>query len=432
MDTLEKETIETQTKNPTVSRCQCAACGRGERRYGRVRAFALLCLMLITGFFGGFMAPRIERLFAEQITFLGMGTDSSLKTEQVRVMAEENVVADLVEKNSPGVVSIVISKDVPKVRNYFNNPFGFPFFSPFGSDQSRNLPQETERQKVGSGSGFFVSTDGLIVTNKHVVSDEQAEYTVILSDKSEHQAKVLARDPSNDIAVIKIEGSGYPALVLGDSDQVRAGETIIAIGNPLGEFENSVSRGIVSGLKRSLNAGSGSGDSEHLSDIIQIDAAINPGNSGGPLFDLSGEVIGVNVAMAQGAESIGFSLPINQVKRIVEQVKTTGKISFPYLGVRSITLNDDLKKKTSLPFNYGALVLRGDTLTDFAVVPGSPADKAGIVENDIILEIDGKQVDENHGLMYYMGQHSVGDEITLKLWHKGDIKDVRVRLEERQ
>jgi serine protease Do len=210
------------------------------------------------------------------------------------------------------------------------------------------------------------------------------------------------------------------------------GETIIAIGNPLGEFENSVSRGIISGLKRSLEAGSGRGDSEHLSGIIQIDAAINPGNSGGPLLNLSGEVVGVNVAMAQGAENIGFSLPINQVKRIVEQVRTTGKMSFPYLGVRTITLNEELKKKTSLPFDYGALVLRGETMTDFAVVPGSPADKAGIVENDILLEINGERIDEEHSLIGFMGRYAVGDEITVKLWHKGETKDIRVRLEERQ
>nr|MBP9728482.1 trypsin-like peptidase domain-containing protein [Candidatus Moranbacteria bacterium] len=268
-------------------------------------------------------------------------------------------------------------------------------------------------------------------TNKHVVADEQAEYTVILGDKTEHPAKVLARDPSNDIAVIKIEGENFPVLTLGDSDTIRVGETIIAIGNPLGEFENSVSRGIISGLKRSFEASSGMGDSERLSGIIQVDAAINPGNSGGPLFSLEGVVVGVNVAMAQGAENIGFALPVNQVKRIVEQVRTTGRLSFPYLGVRSITLNDALQKKTGLPYNYGALVVRGDTITDFAVIPGSPADKAGIVENDILLEINGEKIDETHGLISFMGQYAVGDEVTVKVWHKGEVKDIKVKLEER-
>lgn len=412
-------------------------------RHGRGQVLAFFVLTLLSGFIGGLFAPRAEQYVGQWLPFLSgenQTTQPKLSPEQVRVVAEDNVVADLVAERSPSVVSIVISKDVPKVRSFFGSPFGMPFFDPFGSGSENST--ETEKQKVGSGSGFFVSADGLVVTNKHVVADERAEYTVITQNGTEYSAKVLARDPSNDIAVIKVDGSprsdsgeagqDFPAVTLGDSDRVRVGETIIAIGNPLGEFENSVSRGIISGLKRNLDASSGRGDSEHLSDIIQVDAAINPGNSGGPLFNLSGEVIGVNVAMAQGAQSIGFSLPINQVKRIVEQVRTTGKLSFPYLGVRSMMLNDDLKKKTQLPFNYGALVLRGETMTDFAVVPGSPADKAGIVENDIILEIDGKKVDSDHSLISYIGQHNVGDEITIKLWHKGETKDIKVRLEERQ
>ena len=407
------------------------------RHHRKGAPLMLLILTLLSGFVGGLFSPVVSQHLTSYLpaSLVGDGSQSGDNKEQSQlrmVVSEENVVADLVEKSLPGVVSIVISKDVPKLKNSSNNPFGFPFFSPFGSRSQQGVGStEMEKKKIGSGSGFFVFSDGLIVTNKHVVADEQAEYTVILGDGTEYTAKVLARDPSNDIAVIKIEGKDFPVLTLGDSDVVRVGETVIVIGNPLGEFENSVSRGIVSGLKRNLNAGSGFGDSERLSDIIQIDAAINPGNSGGPLFNLSGQVIGVNVAMAQGAENIGFALPVNQVKRIVEQVRTTGKLSFPYLGVRSITLDDELKKKIGLPFNYGALVVRGDTITDFAVLPGSPADKAGIVENDIILEIDGKKVDLDHSLVYYMGQHLAGDEVTIKLWHKGETKEVTVKLEER-
>lgn len=391
------------------------------KSYSKRKLVVFLILALLFGFAGGMIAPALQERFAQYLPEILRPMNSVLEKNTV-VLSEESAVADLVEKNSPGVVSIVISKDVPKVRSFF----GFPFFD------SETGNAETKKQKVGSGSGFFVSSDGLIVTNKHVVADEEADYTVLLGNGDEYKATVLARDPSNDIAVIQIEGKDFPVLTLGDSEKIRVGETIIAIGNPLGEFENSVSRGIVSGLRRNLDAGSGLGDSEHLSEIIQIDAAINPGNSGGPLFNLAGEVIGVNVAMAQGAENIGFSLPINQIKRIVEQVRTTGRLSFPYLGVRSITLDDELKKKTGLPFNYGALVLRGQTVTDFAVVPGSPADKAGIVENDIILEIDGKKVDTDHSLVSFMAQYSVGDEVTVKLWHKGEVKDVTVKLEERQ
>lgn len=399
------------------------------KKQGRGAMIVFLALTLFSGFIGGLLAPFVQPYLLPGYSIHTGDEGAALRPEKTLVLTEEEVVADLVEDNTPGVVSIVISKDVPKVRSYFNSPFGMPFFSPFGSPEEST---ETEKQQIGSGSGFFVSSDGLIVTNKHVVSDEQAEYTVILNDKSEHSATVLARDPSNDIAVIKIEGKDFPVLQLGDSDTIRVGETIIVIGNPLGEFENSVSRGIISGLKRSLEAGTGRGDSEFLSDIIQVDAAINPGNSGGPLLSLEGVVVGVNVAMARGAENIGFALPINQVKRIVEQVRTTGRLSFPYLGVRSITLNDALQKKTGLPYNYGALVVRGDTITDFAVVPGSPADKAGIVENDILLEINGEKIDETHGLISYMAKYAVGDEVTVKLWHKGDVKEVKVKLEERE
>ncbi len=423
----------TSAVSPEKNAPEVSSCHRG--RHGRGRVLALVFLMMLSGFIGGLVAPVALR-FSQEHSFLGGNLVSAPEQQKVTIITEENAVSDLVEKKSPGVVSIVISKDVPKVRSFYGTPFqGFPFFSPFSTPNnggnSKNTG-ETEKQKVGSGSGFFISADGLIVTNKHVVADEQADYTVIVNGGTEYPATVLARDPVNDIAIIKIDGKDFPALDLGDSEKIKVGETVIAIGNPLGEFANSVSRGIISGLQRNLDAGSGFGDSERLSGIIQIDAAINPGNSGGPLFNLAGEVIGVNVAMAQGAESIGFSLPINQVKRIAEQVRTTGKITTPYLGVRSIILNKDIQKKNGLPFDYGALVLRGETLTDFAVVPGSPADKAGIMENDVILEINGTHVDVDHSLLTFMGQYNVGDVITLKVWHKGETKDVKVTLEERK
>lgn len=408
------------------------------------RFFGMFIMAAIFGFIGGLLSPMAVSFYKERLAKPAGIEGKALPTQESdekSVATTDKVVTDLVEKNSPGVVSIVISKDVSKVRSF--NPFGggFPFFfDPFNSQNQGNSgtpdqnSNKTEKQKIGSGSGFLISSDGLIVTNKHVVADEQADYTVIVNDGKEYPAKVLARDPSNDIAVLKIDGSNFPALTLGDSDQIKVGQTVIAIGNPLGEFENSVTQGIISGLKRSVSAGSGimGGAEEQLTDIIQTDAAINPGNSGGPLFNLSGAVIGVNVAMAQGAENIGFALPINQVKRIADQVRATGKISVPYLGVRYIILNDALQKQNNLAYNYGALVLRGQNMTDFAVVPGSPADKAGLVENDIILEINGTKIDESHPLSNLVSQYNVGDEITLKVSHKGVTKDVKLKLEERK
>lgn len=386
----------------------------------------LIVITALFGLAGGILSPVALRFVAPYLERFPAMTkqvaEQKAAEEKVRIVAEDNAVADLVEKNSPGVVSIVITRDVPKMRS-------FPFFSdPFDQGDGGTI----EKRQIGSGSGFFVSADGLIVTNKHVVSDERADYTVIVDGGKEYSAKILARDPNNDIAVMKIDGADFPAMTLGDSDRVKVGQTAIAIGNPLGEFANSVSRGIISGLKRDVSAGSVLGESERLTGIIQTDAAINPGNSGGPLFNLSGEVIGVNVAMAQGAENIGFALPINSVKRVVEQVRTTGRISTPYIGVRYIVLNDEIQKRSNLPFDYGALVLRGQNITDFAVIPGSPADKAGIMENDIILEIDGQKIDEDHPLGNLIGAHNVGDEITLKLWHKGDTKDIKLTLEERK
>jgi serine protease Do len=270
------------------------------------------------------------------------------------------------------------------------------------------------------------------VTNRHVVDDTQAEYTVMTSDLKEYPAKVLARDPIRDVAIIKIEGNDFPVMNLGDSDSIKIGQTVVAIGNSLGEFTNSVSRGIISGLKRNLSAAGGGGDTERLTDIVQTDAAINPGNSGGPLLDINGNVIGVNVAIAQGAQNVGFALPINQAKRLIEQVKTGKQISVPYLGVRYVNIDSAIQKEAQLPFNYGVLVLRGSKMTDLAIIPGSPADKADIVENDIILEMDGVKIDDNNQLGDLISKHNAGDIATLKIWHKGQMKDVKVTLEEKK
>ena len=356
-----------------------------------------------------------------------------------QVLVEDSAVIDVVDKVSPSVVSIIISKNISNIQNGFGLPGGF--FDPFSADPfgngsgsgSGNGSQSdggSQKQTVGGGSGFFITPDGYILTNRHVVEDQQADYTVATSDGKEYPAKVLARDPIRDVAVIKIEGNNFPVVNLGDSDSVKIGQTAVAIGNSLGEFSNSVSRGIISGLKRNLSAGDYSGSSERLTDIIQTDAAINPGNSGGPLLDISGNVIGINVAMAQGAQNVGFALPINQAKRIIDQVKTGVKVSVPYLGVRYITIDSVIQKEAQLQFDYGVLVMRGSKMTDLAVIPGSPADKAGITENDIILEVNNEKITKDNQLGDIVVKYNVGDTITLKVWHKGQLKDIQVKLEE--
>ncbi len=298
---------------------------------------------------------------------------------------------------------------------------------------SFNIPQYrqngTEKKQIGGGSGFFVSNDGLIVTNKHVVDQKNVEYTVFTNNGKKHTAKVVARDPVLDIALIKIEGRDFPYLSFGNSDSLEVGQSVIAIGNALGEFRNTVSVGVVSGLARSITAGDSSGSSEVLDHVIQTDAAINPGNSGGPLLDLSGKVIGVNVAIAQGSQNIGFALPINSVKGAIESIKSTGKIVRPYLGVRYVVINAAMKEKNNLTTDYGVIVKAGTNVNELAVIPGSPADKAGIVENDIILEIDRVKLDDKANLASIIREKNIGQVVNLKILHKGVEKNVSVALE---
>jgi len=359
-----------------------------------------------------------------------------------KIVTQEDMIISTVKKADPAVVSIVITKDVPVMEQYYeNSPFLGPFSDFFGGlfgDPFQNfqykVPQYrqkgTEKKEIGGGSGFFVSADGMIITNKHVVDDTEAEYTVFTNKGEKYNATVVARDPVNDIAVIKIEGDEFPFLQFADSDNLNVGQTAIAIGNALGEFRNTVSVGIVSGLSRSLTAGDSYGKSEQLEGVIQTDAAINPGNSGGPLLNSHGEVIGVNVAMANGSENIGFSLPSNLIRSVVDSVKENGKIIRPFLGVRYIAINQNIKEKNKLSVDYGALVVRGETTEDLAVIPGSPADKAGIEENDIILEVNGRKLDKNSSLSQMIINKKVGDVITLKILHKGEEKTVEVTLEE--
>ena len=222
---------------------------------------------------------------------------------------------------APAVVSIVVSKDVPKLEIEYINPFGNdPFFRDFGVRIPVYRQKGVTEQKVGAGTGFLIRSDGYIITNRHVVSDVQAKYTVLLSSGEQKAAEVVYRDPQYDIAILRIAGKGYPYVRLGDSDKLKLGQTVFAIGNALGEYNNSVSVGIISGLNRTIEASDGR-QIEKITGVIQTDAAINPGNSGGPLVDLSGKVIGVNVATVRGSENIGFAIPVKVVKQILRQQK---------------------------------------------------------------------------------------------------------------
>jgi len=232
-------------------------------------------------------------------------------------VSTNDLLVEAVSRIAPAVVSVVVSKDVPQFEITYVNPFGDdPFFKDFDIRIPQYRRKGTTEQKVGAGTGFIISNQGYIVTNRHLVDDLSARYTVLLSSGLQKEAQVLYRDNEIDIAVLKVEGSGYPTVVLGDSDKLKLGQSVFAIGNALGEYNNSVSVGVISGLNRNLEA-FGVAGSEKLRNVIQTDAAINPGNSGGPLANLNGEVVGVNVAYNRNAENIGFSIPINAIKAII-------------------------------------------------------------------------------------------------------------------
>jgi S1-C subfamily serine protease len=345
---------------------------------------------------------------------------------QAATVAEQ--IPEVIARVNDAVVSVVVTKDVPIYEQYYEeyNPWGF-WGGGFAVPRIRE--NGTEEREVGGGSGFFVSAEGLIVTNRHVVNDESARYSVLLNDGSSHAVEVLARDPLLDIAVLRVTDSNatFPYITFGDSTNLRLGETVIAIGNALAEFRNSVSVGVVSGLARSITASDGRGMSEQLDQVIQTDAAINPGNSGGPLLNLAGEVIGVNVATSRGADNISFALPAHLVQGVVASVEEFGEIVRPFLGVRYAMINEAVQQMNTLSVDYGAVVVRGRTPEELAVMPGSPADRAGITENDIILAIDGEEL-RDVDLAQVLRTKSVGQEIELRLLKKGEEVTVRVTL----
>lgn len=343
---------------------------------------------------------------------------------------EESQTIDVVKSISPSVVSIVVSKEISTSPSRFST--GDPFFDDFfGFDpfiHKKPVVGKKERRRVGGGSGFIVSADGMILTNRHVVDDEDATYTVVLLDDREFEARVLAKDPLNDIAVVKIDATDLSTLDLGDSNSVQIGQTVIAVGYSLGEFQNSVTKGIVSGINRRIVAGDGR-TSGIIEGAIQTDAAINRGNSGGPLINLAGQVIGINTAVSQQGQLIGFAIPINSAKEAVDSVVREGRIVRPWLGIRYVLVTDKLVEANNLPKDHGALIAPG-TLTDPGVLKDSPAEVAGLKERDIIFEIDGVRIDEDNTPANIIRGKSVGDVLGLKVQRDDEVLDIKVTLGE--
>ena len=317
-------------------------------------------------------------------------------TETQKVVTEESATITVVEKVSPPVVSVVEKTTV------------YDFFSgPLLSENS-------------IGTGFAVEPD-LVVTNKHVVSDTSAQYTIVTSQNKKLNVIKVYRDPINDLAILKIENGNLPIIELGNSDTVKVGQTVLAVGNALGEFSNSVTRGIISGIGRGITAKLGVfGAAESLDNVIQTDAALSPGNSGGPLVNLSAQVIGVNVAISQSGENIGFALPVNKVTELIANFKANKKISRAFLGVSYTMISQALADNRGL---VGGALVRGVSVS-------SAAEEAGIKVNDIIAQVGGKDVNDANPLANFLNSHKVGDKITLTIWRAGKTMTISVTLKE--
>lgn len=360
--------------------------------------------------------------FLDKLVSRNESGDVAIQEESKKIVDEESVVIDVVEKVSPSVVTVSISKTQVIGGNNVFDPFGF-WGSFFGAQPGQGQGQEQKIEK-DIGSGFVISSDGLVVTNKHVVSDTEAKYKVVTSNDQEFEVKDIYRDPMADMAILKIEADNLEAVEMGDSDKLKVGQTVIAIGTALGEFRSTVTSGVISGLGRGIEAGSPYEASERLDNVIQTDAAINPGNSGGPLLDSSGRVIGVNVAVSASGQNIGFALPINMVKNSIDNFKTTGEFDRPFLGVSYRMISEKAALLNEVP--QGAYVE--------SVVEGSGADKAGIETGDIITEIDSQKLagKESNGLINIINKKKIGDTIEVKIWRDGKERSVGVRLEKRQ
>jgi len=388
-----------------------------------------MVLIILGGFVGGFVGSIAFQKFPQ--LFDHGGRVAAVDSAPVKLpVQEESQTAVAVQKTLPSVVSIVAYKEVSLYNQTMPNMmFGDIFNTPIPRSQG----SKTEKQQVSGGSGSIITADGLILTNRHVVADESAEYHVILNDGTDLPAKVLARDTLNDLAFVKIEAGDkkLQPIELGDSDKIKIGETVIAIGNTLAEYSNTVTKGVVSGIDRKVSANGMMGDQSVLEKAIQTDAAINPGNSGGPLINLAGQVIGINTAVDRGGESIGFAIPINEAKSVVEDVQKLGRIVRPFLGVRYVLVNDKIAKANNLDIDHGAYIVADQTGSTPTIVKNSPADKAGLKTGDIIYQVNGQDVTVDKGLSELLGAFKPGDSAKLKVKRDGKDLEVTVILADR-
>lgn len=366
-----------------------------------------ISIVVLASAAGGAIADRLFGL--KPLDYFFGKSQISLPGIERKLINEESAVIDVAERVSPSVVTVSAQSPRRRVLD----------FSPFGGFSSRiegGQPQDI-------GTGFIVSKDGLIVTNKHVVSESGVSYKVVTKDDKEYPVKQISRDPSNDIAILKIDASGLSPVELGSSDNLKVGQFVVAIGTALGEFRHTVTTGVISGLGRGIEAGNPfEGFVERLDNVIQTDAAINPGNSGGPLLNSAGQAIGINVAVAQGAQNIGFAIPINVVKASLGQFKSSGGFSKKaYLGVQYQMVSKEAAILNNVP--QGAFVVD--------VVQGSPADTGGVKKEDIIVKFDGQDIkEESGGLAGLISKKKPGDKVELEIWRDGKTIKASITLSE--
>jgi serine protease Do len=382
--------------------------------------FALL------GLFSGLIGALIMFFVLVGISYTGVGSAWMEFFRPEFAIDESSVdVSDVVAVVNDAVVAIVITKDLPTYETVYVNPFGD---TGFGFQVPKRRQTGTEAVEIGGGSGFFVREDGYITTNAHVVSDRNADYTVIMTDSTQLAASVVSVDPLLDIAVLKVGGQNYPYLEFADSNALRLGQTVIAIGNALAEYQNSVSTGVVSGLSRSIITSSDYGQTQLLENVIQTDAAINQGNSGGPLMSIDGKVIGVNVAMADGVENIAFALPANEVKIVVDSIIEYGRVSKPYVGVLYVMITPEIQSAYGLQSEYGAYLVSGQEGTS-AIISDSPAAKVGLQDEDIVLSINDQKLIRSEDFPAIMSDARVGDELSLIVLRDGQEFALEIVLE---
>lgn len=386
-----------------------------EKQKPRFQRYLVIIALLVVGgvaFFGGAIVDRFANLKPLIQIFPQL---EQLPKNQVllpkQVLSEESVTININKNVSPSVVTVAI---VEPTRNVVQ-------FDPFSGFTS-----EKQGRQQDIGTGFIVDASGLIVTNKHVVSETGVGYKVITKDNKEYDVKKIYRDPANDIALLKIEASGLPAVALGNSDQIQVGQYVAAIGTTLGQFRQSITTGVISGIGRSIEAGSSNpfeGYAEQLDNVIQTDAAINFGNSGGPLVNSSEQVIGINVAVAQGAQSVGFALPINIVKTSIDQFHQTGEFTRPFLGVEYQAVTRAAALRNDFP--EGAYVEN--------VVANSAAANAGVRRGDIITKLGGERITgEKTSLGQIVNKHKVGDKVEIEVWRDGETLTLSITLAEAQ